>query len=64
MNFNPISITTGGSLIIFGKMIKSINLKDTVWEKLILTWLNFKYDVKAIIGFKNMYNPITKKWNH
>ncbi len=45
-----ISISTYGTLIVFGKWIKGVNLKGTIWEKLIVNWLDFKYDLKKKIG--------------
>jgi len=46
MNLNPISISTHGNLIIFGRWFKNINLSETIWEKLIIKWLCFKYEIK------------------
>ncbi|GAG28716.1 unnamed protein product [marine sediment metagenome] len=48
---NPISISTHGYLILFGKWTK-LNLKDTVWERMIEFYLDTKYDIKRILSIK------------
>jgi len=50
-SLNPISISTHGHLIVFGHFTR-INLKETIWERMIIKYLGLKYDIKAILGFE------------
>jgi hypothetical protein len=59
---NPISISTNSNLILFGKKTQ-VNLKGTVWERIILLYLDMKYNIKGIFGISGYYNLLTKKFN-
>ena len=52
LNFNPISISTHGNLIIFGFWVKGVNLRGTNSERLIIKWLDLKYEVKKKLRYK------------
>jgi hypothetical protein len=58
---NPISISNYGYLIWFGKKT-NLNLEGTIWEKMILFYLNLKYDIKGLIGIRGYCNPIINKF--